>query len=114
MIRGLNLPGTPRATSACRGIPLLLYFTFTLLQHGVIVRSVWTGLLFVYFCIHRNVRAPQNVGKQLYYSAVSRAVVVLNRPESGVTSESLIALPHVVHYEWICLIIYEVCDVGYD
>ena len=26
MIRGLNLPGTPRATSACRGIPLL-YFT---------------------------------------------------------------------------------------
>ena len=25
-IRGLNLPGTPRATSACRGIPLL-YFT---------------------------------------------------------------------------------------
>jgi hypothetical protein len=26
MIRGLNLPGTPRATSACRGTPLL-YFT---------------------------------------------------------------------------------------
>ena len=25
-IRDLNLPGTPRATSACRGIPLL-YFT---------------------------------------------------------------------------------------
>ena len=25
MIRGLNLPGTPRATSACRGIPLLFY-----------------------------------------------------------------------------------------
>ena len=24
--RGLNLPGTPRATSACRGIPLI-YFT---------------------------------------------------------------------------------------
>jgi hypothetical protein len=23
-IRGLNLPGTPTATSACRGIPLLL------------------------------------------------------------------------------------------
>jgi hypothetical protein len=26
MIRGLNLPGTPRATSACRGTPLLFYF----------------------------------------------------------------------------------------
>ena len=26
MIRGLNLPGSPRVTSACRGIPLL-YFT---------------------------------------------------------------------------------------
>ena len=25
MIRGLNLPGTPRATSACRGIPVLTY-----------------------------------------------------------------------------------------
>jgi len=25
MIRGLNLPGTPRATSGCRGIPLLLH-----------------------------------------------------------------------------------------
>jgi hypothetical protein len=24
-IRGLNLPGTPRATSACRGIPLLYF-----------------------------------------------------------------------------------------
>ena len=27
-IRGLNLPGTPRATSACRGIPLLLLFLY--------------------------------------------------------------------------------------
>ena len=28
-IRGLNQPGTPRATSACRWIPLLLYnYTF--------------------------------------------------------------------------------------
>ena len=25
-IRGLNLPGTPRATSACRGIPLLYFY----------------------------------------------------------------------------------------
>jgi len=25
MIRGLNLPGTPRATSACRGTPLLYF-----------------------------------------------------------------------------------------
>ena len=25
MIRSLNLPGTPRVTSACRGIPLLFY-----------------------------------------------------------------------------------------
>ena len=25
MIRGLNLPGTPRATSVCRGTPLLIY-----------------------------------------------------------------------------------------
>ena len=35
MIRGLNLPGTTRATSACRGTPLL-YFTllyFTLLLY---------------------------------------------------------------------------------
>ena len=28
MIRGLNLPGTPRATSACRGIPLLYFFPY--------------------------------------------------------------------------------------
>jgi len=28
MIRGLNLPGTPRATSACRGRPLLYFFIF--------------------------------------------------------------------------------------
>ena len=27
MIRGLNLPGTPWATSACRGIPLLYFFS---------------------------------------------------------------------------------------
>ena len=27
MIWGINLPGTPRATSACRGTPLL-YFTY--------------------------------------------------------------------------------------
>ena len=30
-IRGLNLPGTPRATSACRGMPLL-FFTFSNLE----------------------------------------------------------------------------------
>ena len=28
MIRGLNLPGTPRATSACRGIPLLYLLVY--------------------------------------------------------------------------------------
>jgi len=38
----------------------------------------------------------------------------LNRPKSGVTSESLTALPRVVHYGWICLIICEVRDVGCD
>ena len=27
-IRGLNLPGTPKATSACRGIPLLYYLPY--------------------------------------------------------------------------------------
>ena len=32
-IRGLNLPGTPRATSACRGIPLLY---FSLIQHNLV------------------------------------------------------------------------------
>ena len=26
---GLNLPGNPRATSACRGIPLLFFFNTT-------------------------------------------------------------------------------------
>jgi hypothetical protein len=31
MIRGLNLPGTPRATSACRGTPLL--FTLSVPLH---------------------------------------------------------------------------------
>ena len=31
-IRGLNLPGTPRATSACRGTPLLYFFTYILTQ----------------------------------------------------------------------------------
>ena len=29
MIRGLNLPGTPRASSACRGAPLLYFTTHT-------------------------------------------------------------------------------------
>jgi len=32
-IRGLNLPGTPRATSVCRGIPLLYFFTRVGVQH---------------------------------------------------------------------------------
>jgi hypothetical protein len=30
-IRGLNLPGTPWAASACRGIPFLFYFLLLLL-----------------------------------------------------------------------------------
>ena len=42
MIRGLNLPGTPRATSACRGIPLLL---LTTLARGNAVNK--------YFCCFR-------------------------------------------------------------
>jgi len=42
-IQGLNLPGTPGATSACRGIPLLTYFVvlleFPFLQQSFIVAS---------------------------------------------------------------------------
>jgi len=35
-IRGLNLPGTPRATSACRGTPLL-YILFIIIIGGMLV-----------------------------------------------------------------------------
>jgi hypothetical protein len=36
-IRGLNLPGTPWATSACRGIPLLFYILFIIIIWGILV-----------------------------------------------------------------------------
>jgi hypothetical protein len=42
MIRGLNLPGTPRATSACRGTPLLyLHFNVPSLHLGLPKRQIW-------------------------------------------------------------------------
>ena len=44
-IRGFNLPGTPRATSACRGIPLLLLLP---LSNTYINRCVW--LHFIDIC----------------------------------------------------------------
>jgi hypothetical protein len=47
-IRGLNLPGTPWATSACRGIPLLLHYHLTInsLHVSILVHSLQKKILF--------------------------------------------------------------------
>ena len=44
-IRGLNLPGTPRATSACCGITLLYFayecvFVALVIQHAMLMRLI--------------------------------------------------------------------------
>ena len=41
-IRGLNLPGTPWATSACRGIPLLFFLLFIIYEFGNNKAERWT------------------------------------------------------------------------
>jgi len=45
-IRGLNLPETPRATSACRGIPLL-YFVSNITLISIVSKSTNTSPMFL-------------------------------------------------------------------
>jgi len=40
-IRGLNLPGTPRATSACRGMPLFYFIIFVNTLSSVVLKLGW-------------------------------------------------------------------------
>ena len=45
MIQGLNLPGTPGATSACRGIPLLYFYVVLFVgRDGAFVVATGYGL----------------------------------------------------------------------
>jgi hypothetical protein len=63
MIRGLNLPGTPTATSACRGTPLLYSFS-----SSVISRSNHLLLL----CLHsQSSSTPVSPFTIIFYSCVS-------------------------------------------
>ena len=82
-IRGLNLPGTPRATSACRGISLLFTFTlFLIYKTNIFIKllklALFNANMIIYFVIYFcGIWAFSSSRKHLLITLLRLEIVVL-------------------------------------